>query len=729
VRTSAVVSGLVILGLARTAAAIPYETFIDVEDEADLQDLLSAQDITQDTFDELLDLLQNGVDLNTADRAQLYALPNLGYDEVDKIIAFRDTQHGVIRDPASLVTSGALSKEKFLALAAFLALGGEADKPLDLHGKITMRTRWTINDPHVPPFALQGRFTTQKHLTFGFAGVLSRLEIGDPTWDPNRAALLAAPQGNHVRLPKLYAKWEDDHWSGIVGSFRAGFGQRLVFDNTVHYTANGLYSDDQLFYSDDLTGDCHLSTGERATSPCTGAAGSRYVTPDWGYREGLFGVGLGAKHLELGAGWLQVYAWASANKRSIYQYELYTPSAACPDPHDDSNPACAAPDVYVTPSGDRLDPAYKVSFASLPNMFLEKVVGGNVAYFADRRSSVGATVYGARETDLVGGVDLDFQEWSRFPTGRTFGAAGVNASLGRGAYDVFAEAAYSYDKLPANGIVEGDGGPAAIVRVTRTQKREELEATLRYYDTDFANPFGRPTSQADEVDGQRARDEAGVRVRYYRAARPLTLRAQIDTWVPPSSLRDGQRATPKLDTYVRGDLRVSPVLAFGLWLRFQDKDLRRGGHDQCFEVTSETLPTGAPVPCAGRQLTTVAHAELKLAHELTLTALFEHQLLDDNALDDHAFRNDVSGWAVALWRPTSELRVRARVRYLNTAIEKASYLETSLSGLVDAALTLRKHDLVRARIESKLWLDDRASTDLRDPNPELQFWLTYEVRL
>jgi hypothetical protein len=49
--------------LARPVHATPYETFIDVDDEGDLQDLLAAGDISQDTYDELLDLMSRGVDL------------------------------------------------------------------------------------------------------------------------------------------------------------------------------------------------------------------------------------------------------------------------------------------------------------------------------------------------------------------------------------------------------------------------------------------------------------------------------------------------------------------------------------------------------------------------------------------------------------------------------------------------------------------------------------------
>ena len=74
---TAVLALVTLLLVASPAHAIPYETFVDVDDEGDLQDLLAAGTITQDTFDELLDLLNQGVDLTKADRGELYTLPNL----------------------------------------------------------------------------------------------------------------------------------------------------------------------------------------------------------------------------------------------------------------------------------------------------------------------------------------------------------------------------------------------------------------------------------------------------------------------------------------------------------------------------------------------------------------------------------------------------------------------------------------------------------------------------
>lgn len=723
---------------ARPAAATPYETFIDIDDQADLEDLLAAGDISQDTHDELLDLLEVGVDLSTADRARLYALPNLTYDDVDRIIAYRDRQNGVIRDPAALVAAGALSPEKLLAIAAFLVRSRD-DGGLGIRGWVQGRTRFAVRDRLLPPLALRGRFSAPRHLQAGFAGLFTRRELGAPVYDPNRGALIADRPGYGAALPKAFLKYEDGEVAAIAGTFRAGFGQRLVFDNTTHYTPNGLYLDDELHHDQELERECRESAGELATSPCAGPAGARYVTPDFRYRQGLLGVGAGWKKLSLGGGWLQAYAWASSARRSIYQYELVD-RARCPDPHDDGDAACAAPQVFVRPDGPILTPTSRFSFETLPRVFDERLAGANVTYFADRRNSVGVTAYGAALASLVEGIELDTQEWSRLPTGRRYGAIGASFSVGKGWLDVFGEAALSYDRLPdlEGSPQEGGGGPAALLRVTATRKKQELEATLRYYGIDFANPYARPISQADEFDGQRARDEVGVRLRYYNTDRRLTVRTQLDLWVPVSSLGEDSvlgRSQPKLDGYARADVRTTDRLRLGLRVGYQDKDLRASGHAQCFEVPTEEDERGEPIPCGGRQLTMNASAQLDLDRTLSVTARGQHRLVDDGQLTSAAFedrfRQDVAGWLIALWRPDPKLRVRGRARYLHEAVNDGvdDYLERSLAALVDVALGMRARDVLRARVDVKLWLDERASTLDRTPNPELQLWLSYEARL
>ncbi|HEY5937527.1 MAG TPA: hypothetical protein VIU61_22930 [Kofleriaceae bacterium] len=728
----ALVGSVLLLLAAREVKATPYETFIDVDDQQDLEDLLASGDITTDTYDSLLELLSSGVDLNTADRAQLYALPNLTYEDVDAIIAYRDQEKGIIADPAALVAAGALTDDKLLGISAFLLISSPKDR-YAIKGWVRGMTRWSHRDKGVIPFALRGRFTALKHVQAGFAGVFTRNQIGAPVYDPNRDALIAAPAKNRVHLPKIFVKYEDDQVSAIGGTFRAGFGQRLVFDNSSRYTPNGLYFDDDLSYSADLVSECRESAGELPVSPCDGPRGDRYITPDWRWRDGLFGVGAGLKKIELPTGWMQLYGWASVSQRSIYQYELVD-RAKCPDPHNDDDPNCSAPVVYVLPDGGLLTPTSRYSFVTLPDVFSERLAGLNASYFADRRNSIGVTAYGATEKNLIEGIDLDTQEWSRLPTGKVFGAGGVNFAFGREWLDIFGEAAVSYDRSPddENGPTEGGGDVGAILRVTATRKKEELETSIRYYGIDYVNPYARPISQPDELDGQRARDEVGFRVRYYRADKLVAVRGLLDLWMPPSQLRDDsvlQRAQPKLDSYARADIKTSDEITVGGWVRYQDKDLKAGGHDQCFEISTDETPEGEPLPCAGRQLTTSGRVKFAPDKTQNYTAMLEYQILDDNSASETAFRQDLAAWFIALWRPEPDVRLRGRVRFLDEAINDNERLERSISGVVDGAFKLRQRDVIRVRLDGKFLLDKRAATETRDPNPEFQVWLSYEARL
>jgi hypothetical protein len=738
VRRARVVSFTIVASLATApASATPYETFVDVSDQADLEDLLAAGDLTQDTFDELLELLLAGVDLNTADRNQLYALPNLTYDDVDGILKFRDENGGAIEDPAVLVQAGVLSEDKLLAISAFLVVTRKRDR-YNLKGWVRTTTRYTVGDERIPPFAMRGRFTAFKHAQAGFATTFTRLDVGRPVYDPARDALLVEPQGYRVVVPKAYIKYEDAEAAAIAGTYRIGFGQRLVFDNSSRYTPNGIYIDDNLTFSTDLVRSCKLSTGELDESPCSGDRS--YTTPDWRWRDGLLGVAAGFKRLEVGDGWLQGYVWASVQNRRIYQYELANLDR-CADPSNDSDPACSAPKVFVRPEGENLlTPSAQVSFTTLRDVFQERLAGGNVAYYADRRNSVGLTAYGSSLTNLVDGVTLDTQEWSRMPSGRRYGAAGANFSFGRDWLDVFGEAAISFDRIPYDpvGPQSNGGGPAAILRATATKKRQELEASLRYYSYDFVNPYARPISQPDTLDGQRARDELGFRLRYYRTDKQSSIRALIDIWEPPSQRDSTQlgRSQPKLDSYVRGDFQTSQQLRLGLWLRYQDKDLRprEGVARDCFEVSTEEDERGEPIPCGGRQLTAIGRVRYSPQKRLAFTTMLQHQMLDDPRVSMTSFRHDVSAWFIALYNPQPGVRLRARVRYLDEAVGATNSSgvdigEESVSVLLDGATRLRKRDLIRGRIDIKSYLDGRASTLARTPNPELTFWLTYEARL
>ena len=56
----------------------------------------------------------------------------------------------------------------------------------------------------------------------------------------------------------------------------------------------------------------------------------------------------------------------------------------------------------------------------------------------------------------------------------------------------------------------------------------------RFYDINYANPYARPVSSPDELDGQRARDEAGIRIKYTdKMLGDFHFRGFVDFWALP----------------------------------------------------------------------------------------------------------------------------------------------------------------------------------------------------
>ena len=95
---------------AGPARAAIYENSINVDDEDDLFELEQRGDISEETSDTLLEIIREGVDLNSANREQLYDLPGITYADVDAILEYRKVK-GRIEDPAELVGAGALTAE------------------------------------------------------------------------------------------------------------------------------------------------------------------------------------------------------------------------------------------------------------------------------------------------------------------------------------------------------------------------------------------------------------------------------------------------------------------------------------------------------------------------------------------------------------------------------------------------------------------------------------------
>ncbi|NVB36199.1 hypothetical protein G6O69_36575 [Pseudenhygromyxa sp. WMMC2535] len=755
--TRITVAGLLLAALCLLAPtrawAIEYEIFIDVDDEEQLYELYISDQISEDTFNTLVELRRRGVDLNEATREELYSLPNLTYDEVDAILAYR-AEAGVIHRPADLAAAGALSERKLAAILTFIVANDPRSRLTATHGWVRYQTAWTAGDTKVPPMALQARVTTLRHLTVGVAAFLTRQRPGNPVWDPTRDALMAEVARPRVAVPKAFAQWDTSRWGVIVGSYRAGFGQRLVFDTSDRYTPNGFYFDDAVYRDNDLGIACRESAGELAVSPCAGAARYSYETKDFKWRDGQRGLAIGAKHLDVPVGWLQLYGFGSWQRRQIYQYELYD-ADACSDPRS-SEDACSAPAFLVLDEDqDALAPTSAHKSQTLPNVYDEVLGGANFTWFYDRRTHVGVTGYGASALWNVEGATLDFQDWSSTPFGGAWGAVGVDMAWGRRWSDLAVELARSFDSMQrvvGSDADYGGGGFAGVARHTSTFGKHELELSARYYDIDYANPYAGSIAQADEFNGNRARDEAGGRVRYIgRIADRLDLRSAVDFWVTPS------RKIPKFLGYVRSDIDVNSWFRPGLWLQYRSSDLRPGKTEGCAASGGLFVVIDGEVVyrpsfdyddpnyrsrCLAESGQITARLAFKPIKRLSITAQYQHEVLDDVTIDGRS-RQDAAAYLIVRTNPWRSLRIVGRMRYLHEDINRTKYYdepdsddaprdadryEQSLWTYVDLSYVFKKVFLARLRYDNVLWLDNRTSTELRTPSPEHRLRLELEVR-
>ena len=661
------------------AAAVPYELFVDVETEEELYDLLVAGQLSEASFEALLFLHQTRVDLNLATRQQLYLLPNLDYADVDRILAHREMVEE-IRALSDLVEAGILTPEVADSLRVFVSLREQSSTS----GFVRAQLRWTGRHDRLPPAtAIQARAQSAEHLDAAVAGALTRNGVRRPRWDADRRALSVEPESVRFEVPKAYVEWEDTRWEVIVGTYRVGFGQRLTFDVTQQATPNGFFGDYELRPGTELALGCRRAAGELPTTPCPRTP-VRRVTPDFTWTNRLTGVGLGVKRLPVGAGWLQAYLWGSHQMHRALAAELVDASL-CADPRRDDELGCAAPRVYVS-SGDPRAPLPTISHARLPLIVGEWLGGANASYFWNARTHVGMTGYGAVPKWRVDGVVLDYQEHASKPFNGAFGAIGIDAEAGFRRQHFFAEVSRSFDRQAGGG-----GGYGAIARSVTTLTIGELDVSLRYYGSRYANPYARAAAAPDEHDGIRTRDETGFRARATMWLGPrVDLRVLGDGW---QNLSSGHVHGL---VFTRVDVHISNAWSWASWVEHRSKSRN----------TLLALKVGfRPNP------------RIALSWQLQQRSL-DASLTPTRRQHDLATIFNLSG------RPCAALRLRARVRYDFQDLVDNHRLAQTLWAYVDTALTMRERDSLRFRYDVRAHLDHRESTAARVPNPE--HWLSLE---
>ena len=667
------------------AEAAPYEVFVDVATEDELYELLLTEQISRASFDALLLLHQSRVDINRANRDELYLLPNLEYDDVDRILEYRE-RAGWIHQLADLVASGALPRRLTDPLASFVVVRSREPTHEPPRGFARFQGRWSGRYDRLPPaMAVQARVLAAAHLDAGVVATLTRNSLRRVRWDASRDGFSVEPESPRLEVPKAYLEWDTGAWGIVVGTYRIGFAQRLTFDITGQVTPNGAFGDYELRRGTGLTLRCKRGAGELGSSPCPRAPVAR-VTPDFGWTNRLTGIAAGFRDLRLKRGDSSGYLWVSFQPHRARSSELVR-SSRCADPRNDDDPGCRAPLVYVR-DREPTAPSSTATYASLPRIAAEGLIGAHYGYSWSSQGRVALTGYGAITRWLVEGVQLDYQETARRPFGRRFGAIGLSASRGFGRQDLFVELTRSFDRQPGGG-----GGYGVIARGVTSFSRGEIDISARYYDPRFSNPYARPISAPDELDGIRARDETGLRVRLVRRPFPrVAFRGLLDGWrrISVGSLH--------ASSFARLDVDLGSSSVWSVWAEYRT---------------------------VGRLALLASRVALNPTQRLAMSCQLQHRWSRSVSVRR---QHDLAAVLQLAANPLEMFRLRTRLRYDVEDIDDNRRLPHTIWLYVDASLTVRQRDTVRARYDLRTFLDERDSTRARAPNPEHWLWLEYVLR-
>ncbi|WP_426733752.1 hypothetical protein [Myxococcus faecalis] len=675
-----------------SAWAAPYEVEPDVDGELELFGLMEEGTLSAESWAALVALRRAGVEPERATRDMLHSLPGLTYAQVDAWLRARDAG-----DASALLTEAEARR-----LSPFL-VGADSGR---VTGDARLLTAFALSDSRGPPVALQMRAGGLRGLRVGVLAVWARRKVGTPRRDARSRALVVEAPGSAVLLPKFHARWMGTRASVLVGTYRLGFGQRLTLDTTALPSPEGVLPDDGVRPPGALERECLLTS-----SACDEDVRGADITPDFRWDEAFRGVA-GSVRGALGSGVaLTLTGFGSYQGRSVRRSEVLD-RGGC------SSGACAAPEVLV--AGARGE---KLRAGSLPGVFREWAGGGNATLAVSPRARLGVTGWGARPGFAVEGAVLDFQPGARYPSGGGFGAVGVDAAWGAGPVDVFLELSRSVDSVPGAG-----GGWAALQRTVVSGVGRELEVSLRYYGRGFVNPYSGATSGADVLEGQRVRNELGVRLRYlHRDEGAWRLRGQVDGWTLPSDgVVEGTAGLMRL----RASARVDVVSLAWLQpsLRLDARLSGAGLSTLCAEVErdGDAEPEERAACSNGGRQGATARVRSVLSEQVEVAWEYGHARVVETGATEA--RWDGRALVELKLRPAESWRVGGRVQWKDEDLSERTRLRQEVRTTVDLRWSVLERTTMRGRYAWVVDLKDARTARTPPDEPRHLFQLDVETR-
>ncbi|MEM6533382.1 MAG: helix-hairpin-helix domain-containing protein [Myxococcota bacterium] len=650
--TRAVLAAALVLA-TRSASAREFEVEIIAETVEDLYAYEDRGDLSQSDVETLSGLLLRPIDLNRADRNILFELPGVTNLIANAIVRYR-SENGDFKTVEELANVPGLQDIVLTQVRPFLTVselvvGGPTslaeEAGLSGFARSGLQYRrgfvppWDDFDREIDPLLerahgsqMFAQFQTSAYTYFQVGGLMTYRRGMSIDWDPtfNGATgrfISADGPNNRVRFDQLYLTSTYGGVNVILGSFTAGFGERLTFNTTEFQLPSGWYSNITFTEDNELA---RIRVRDRQ-----------------------FGVAVQYDGFNVGRrAWLDATVFASSNLLDLFQRDFAyegngdvcgVDGYTCSDVFNGNFPDARTTSDFVLDGRARSirvsapDDSANYDFEQLRRAYREDLIGGNLTLHFDDNLAWGVTSY-------VGQTDFNFDDDAGsnfgYSSGRVrqelqaYGAVGTHLRWLNPYFDLGAEYART--------IVDG-GGNGFLLRANVTPiPSVELTTRLWYYGANFINPQANGSAGADEAFGERDRNDRGGQIRaVVKPMRDLRLRTTVEYRQNPNQIfltPDGYESFRR--ETILDDITLAQRVDYGLTVRedvflnfsHQDRVLRSldlafetfsdeagtsgDSGDACFPLTRE-LSSGANAGLPVSDCSTGTRSQLQLGFKTT----------------------------------------------------------------------------------------------------------------
>lgn len=376
--------------LAALAVSIPSnlradeESDVDAqlwETDADIRDSYESGDIDFSTYDTLLKLYDDKVDLNLADIDTIRTLPGVTLNEAEAIIKSRGQKP--FAETEDLIKRNIIDESRYDQIRLFITVTEPAKKKIIVpSGDVYFRTSAKVEDNvdnYLPddiysPTRETFRYRLRNLGRYGAGFTVLRDEFFTNFRVAASSTVTDIEKHNTVRLRKYYLGWSASTDSKSIlrsyylGSYRGVLGQGVTFGGSAAtLQKEGFYPDDS------------------------------YATT----RKNLYGIGVELSYKKL-------------RLLPFYSDEKYPASATL---------------VYNLP-----DETQKSKSVTVDDVYRETLRGFGASYQFSAKTSAGYAYYGAYWRPLIGNITLKYH-----PTEDNYAADGVNFRTSAGGLSLWAE--------------------------------------------------------------------------------------------------------------------------------------------------------------------------------------------------------------------------------------------------------------------------------------------------